>query len=109
MALKLTAYVSEFGALGRAVYATRRKIAVFLAFVLMVTLVMGTLMYVVGGPQHGFTSIPVGIYWAITTLTTVGFGDLVPRTPVGRLISSVMMLLGWGTAMPRYIGLRVLR
>jgi voltage-gated potassium channel len=94
---KLGEYVKEFGLLGQAVYATRRKIAVFLAFVLMVTLVMGTLMYVVEGPANGFTSIPIGVYWAITTLTTVGFGDIVPSTGFGRFIASVMMLLGWGT------------
>lgn len=95
--LKLGAYVAEYGALGRALAASRRKILVFLSFVLMVTLVMGTLMYVVEGPAHGFTSIPVGVYWAITTLTTVGFGDITPKTDLGRLIASVMMLLGWGT------------
>jgi len=95
--LKLGAYVDEFGALGRALAASRRKILVFLAFVLMVVLVMGTLMYVVEGPANGFSSIPVGVYWAITTMTTVGFGDVVPKTDLGRLIASVMMLMGWGT------------
>jgi voltage-gated potassium channel len=65
--------------------------------VLLVVLVMGTLMYVVEGPEHGFTSVPVGVYWAITTMTTVGFGDITPKTDLGRLIASVMMLLGWGT------------
>ncbi|MBP6902610.1 MAG: ion transporter [Burkholderiaceae bacterium] len=95
--LKLTAYVHEYGALGQALWATRRKIAVFLGFVLLVVLVMGTLMYVVEGPANGFTSVPVSVYWAITTLTTVGFGDITPRTDLGRLIASVMMLLGWGT------------
>lgn len=63
----------------------------------MVVLLMGTLMYVVEGPDNGYTSIPVGIYWAITTLTTVGFGDITPKTDLGRLIASLMMLLGWGT------------
>jgi len=53
-------------------------------------------MYVVEGPEHGFTSIPVAIYWAISTMATVGFGDLVPKTDLGRAIASVMMLLGWG-------------
>jgi len=86
----------EFTQLGRALHASRRKIFVFLSFVLMVVLVMGTLMYVVEGPQHGFTSIPVAIYWAISTMATVGFGDLVPKTDLGRAIASVMMLLGWG-------------
>lgn len=58
---------------------------------------MGTLMYVVEGPEQGFTSIPIAVYWAITTMTTVGFGDLTPHTDIGRLIASTMMLVGWGT------------
>ena len=95
--LKLTAYVWEYQALGRALLASRRKILVFLSGVLMVVLIMGTLMYVIEGPEHGFTSIPIGVYWAITTMTTVGFGDITPKTDVGRLLSSVMMLVGWGT------------
>ena len=95
--LRLTAYVQEFGALYRALRNSRRKIAVFLAFVLLVTMIMGTLMYVVEGPDNGFTSIPVGVYWAITTLTTVGFGDVTPKTDLGRFIASLMMLMGWGT------------
>ena len=95
--LKLGAYVAEFGAMGRAIAASRRKIFVFLSFVMLVVLVMGTLMYVVEGPAGGFTSIPIGVYWAITTMTTVGFGDITPKTDLRRLIASVMMLLGWGT------------
>jgi voltage-gated potassium channel len=95
--LKLGAYVTEFADLGNAILATRRKIVVFLLFVLIVVVVMGTLMYVIEGPGNGFTSIPVSIYWAITTLTTVGFGDIAPKTDLGRLISSLMMLMGWGT------------
>lgn len=95
--LKLTEYVAEYGALGQALSASRRKIMVFMSFVMLVVVIMGTLMYVAEGPAHGFTSIPVGIYWAITTMTTVGFGDITPHTDVGRVIASVMMLLGWGT------------
>jgi voltage-gated potassium channel len=95
--LKLGAYVAEYGELGRAIMATRRKIAVFLSFVLMVVVVLGTLMYVVEGPANGFTSVPVSVYWAITTVTTVGFGDITPKTDLGRLIASMMMLMGWGT------------
>lgn len=94
---KLTAYVSEYQSLGRALAASRRKIMVFLSAVLMIVLVMGTLMYVVEGPEHGFTSIPTAVYWAVTTMTTVGFGDITPKTDLGRFISSCMMLLGWGT------------
>ena len=63
----------------------------------MIVMVMGTLMYVVEGPEHGFTSIPMSIYWAITTMTTVGFGDITPKTDLGKLIASAMMLMGWGT------------
>jgi voltage-gated potassium channel len=95
--LKLAEYVAEYGALTRALMASRRKILVFLSFVMLVVLVMGTLMYVVEGPDNGFTSIPVGVYWAITTMTTVGFGDITPHTDLGRVIASMMMLLGWGT------------
>ena len=94
--LKMGAYVAEYQALGDALVASRRKILIFLSFVLMVVLVMGTLMYVVEGPEHGFTSIPTGVYWAIVTMTTVGFGDITPKTDLGRLIASVQMLLGWG-------------
>lgn len=94
---KLTAYVTEYQAIGLALRASRRKIMVFLAAVLMIVLVIGTLMYVVEGPANGFTSIPTSVYWAITTMTTVGFGDITPKTDLGRLIASMMMLLGWGT------------
>ena len=93
---KLSRYSVEYRALVSAVAASRRKITVFVGFVMLVVLVMGTLMYVVEGPVHGFTSIPVAIYWAISTMATVGFGDLVPKTDLGRAIASVMMLLGWG-------------
>ena len=93
---KLSRYSEEYRVLVHAVSASRRKITVFVGFVLLVVLVMGTLIYVVEGPQHGFTSIPVAVYWAISTMATVGFGDLVPKTDLGRLIASVMMLLGWG-------------
>ena len=94
---KLGEYVAEFGLLARALSASRRKILVFLTFVMFVVLIMGTLMYVVEGPANGYTSIPVSVYWAITTMTTVGFGDITPKTDLGRVIASVMMLLGWGT------------
>lgn len=94
---KLTQYISEYQHLADALSASKRKILVFLSVVLMVVMVMGTLMYVVEGPAHGYTSIPVGIYWAITTMTTVGFGDITPQTDLGKLIASAMMLMGWGT------------
>lgn len=94
---KLGEYVAEFSQLTQALTASRRKIFVFISFVMMVVLVMGTLMYVVEGPDNGFTNIPVSVYWAITTMTTVGFGDITPKTEIGRVIASLMMLLGWGT------------
>ena len=93
---KLTLYVAEFTYMGKAIKASGRKILVFLSVVLMLVLVMGTLMYVVEGPANGFTSVPVGVYWAITTVTTVGFGDITPKTDLGRALASVMMLMGWG-------------
>ncbi|MFM9900802.1 MAG: ion transporter [Polaromonas sp.] len=93
---KLAAYVAEYQFLGRALAASGRKIMVFLTAVLMVVLVMGTVMYVVEGQANGFTSIPTSVYWAISTITTVGFGDITPKTDLGRLIASVMMLMGWG-------------
>jgi voltage-gated potassium channel len=94
---KLTAYMSEYQHLAEALSASRRKILVFLSVVLMVVTVMGSIMYVVEGPHNGFTSIPIAVYWAITTMTTVGFGDITPHTDLGKLISSAMMLMGWGT------------
>lgn len=95
--LKLAAYVSEYQSLLAALAASRRKILVFLSAVLMVVVVLGTVMYVVEGPANGYPNIPTSVYWAITTMTTVGFGDITPKTDLGRLISSVVMLLGWGT------------
>ncbi|MGE5453001.1 MAG: ion transporter [Acidobacteriota bacterium] len=92
---KLTGYVSEYTSLGQALLASRRKILVFTSFVLMVALLMATAMYVIEGPQNGFSSIPTSMYWAITTMTTVGFGDITPKTDAGRLISSLVMLMGW--------------
>ncbi|MCV2368843.1 ion transporter [Roseateles oligotrophus] len=94
--LKLNAYVAAYMNLGRALRASSTKILVFLSAVLMIVLIMGTVMYVVEGPENGFTSIPVSVYWAISTVTTVGFGDITPKTDLGRAIASLMMLLGWG-------------
>ena len=94
---KLTDYIAEYQMLGEALAASRRKILVFLSAVLMVVLILGTLLYVVEGPEHGFVDIPTSVYWAITTVTTVGFGDITPKTDAGRFIASFCMLLGWGT------------
>jgi len=94
--LKLGPYMDEFRFLARAFSDSWRKILVFLSAVLTAVLVSGTVMYVVEGPQNGFANIPTSVYWAVTTMTTVGFGDIVPHTAVGRLMASIMMLLGWG-------------
>jgi len=94
---KLTAYISEYQALATALRASSRKIMVFLSVVVLIIVVMGSLMYVIEGPENGFTSIPTSIYWAVTTMTTVGFGDIAPQSALGRFITSLMMLVGWGT------------
>jgi voltage-gated potassium channel len=94
--LKLTRYLAEYQLLAAALRDSRRKIAVFLSAVVMIVVTLGTVMYVIEGPQNGFTSIPISIYWAVTTMTTVGFGDIVPQTGAGRAIATVMMLMGWG-------------
>lgn len=93
---KLSHYAAEYRSLSSALHASRRKIMVFLGFVLMVVLVAGTLMYIVEDSKNGFTSIPVSVYWAISTMTTVGFGDITPKSDLGRFIASLMMLVGWG-------------
>jgi voltage-gated potassium channel len=94
--LKLAEYLRESRVLGQAMRASRRKILVFLMVVVTVVLVVGALMYVVEGEEHGFTSIPLSMYWAVVTLTTVGYGDLAPATTVGRLLSVMLMLIGYG-------------
>jgi voltage-gated potassium channel len=94
--LKLVTFIHEYRALGRALRNSARKILVFIVTVLMVVMLLGSAMYVIEGPENGFTSIPVSIYWAISTVTTVGFGDITPKTGLGRAIASLMMLLGWG-------------
>jgi voltage-gated potassium channel len=93
--LKIARYVGEVTALVNALKATRAKITVFLMAVLTLVLIMGTAMYVVEGKEHGFTSIPRGMYWAIVTVTTVGYGDLAPRTPFGQALASIAVLLGY--------------
>ena len=95
--LKLVQYLSEASLLGRALWASRRKILVFLLGVLSIVTILGALMYVIEGPERGFTSIPRAMYWAIVTLTTVGYGDIVPQTNVGQAIASFIMVLGYGT------------
>lgn len=93
--LKLSPYLKQANYLLAALRGSKQKIIVFLATVSTLVTVFGTLMYVVEGPEHGFTSIPKGIYWAIVTLTTVGFGDIVPKTPIGQILSSLVMITGY--------------
>jgi voltage-gated potassium channel len=92
---KLAEYLAESSVLVSALRASRRKITVFLLAVLTIVIIVGTLMYVVEGEAHGFTSIPVAVYWAVVTLTTVGYGDLSPATPLGRALAVVVMLMGY--------------
>lgn len=94
--LKLTEYFHAGDIILTALRASRIKIGVFLFAVGTVSTVIGAIMYLVEGPQHGFTSIPRGIYWAIVTLTTVGYGDIAPKTVLGQLLASGIMILGYG-------------
>ena len=93
--LKLTEYLSEAGVITSAQRASRRKIFVFLFAVITLVVLIGALMYMIEGPAHGFHDIPTSMYWAIVTLTTVGYGDLSPKTPLGKLLASVVMVLGY--------------
>ncbi|MGH8420385.1 MAG: ion transporter [Pseudomonas sp.] len=93
--LKLSPYLKQANYLLAALRGSRQKIIVFLVTVSTLVTVFGTLMYVIEGPQHGFTSIPKGIYWAVVTLTTVGFGDIVPTTTLGQILSSLVMITGY--------------
>jgi voltage-gated potassium channel len=93
--LKLTEYVKEAVILKNALRQSRLKIQIFLGSVLTIVLVMGSLMYIVEGPDHGFTSIPRSMYWAIVTLTTVGYGDIAPETEFGQFLASLIMLTGY--------------
>ncbi len=94
--LKLVHYLNEMEVLGRALRASRRKIIVFLCTVLTSVVVLGSLMYLIEGSENGFTSIPRSVYWAIVTLTTVGYGDISPQTPLGQALAAVIMILGYG-------------
>jgi len=94
--LKLSRYVVESNELMKALIASKRKILVFLFAVIAVTVIMGTAMYLIEGGRNGFSSIPHSIYWAIVTLTTVGYGDISPVTWAGQFLASVIMILGYG-------------
>ena len=94
--LKLTRYSVAGRILARALWTRRAKISVFLFSVVLVVIIVGTLMYLIEGEQSGFSSIPKSIYWGIVTLTTVGYGDLSPVTPLGQFLASIVMILGYG-------------
>lgn len=94
--LKLVQFLSEAKLLMQALRASGRKIIVFLFAVLTMVIIFGSLMYMIEGEEHGFTSIPRSIYWAIVTMTTVGYGDISPRTDFGQMVASVVMILGYG-------------
>lgn len=94
--LKLAQFVGEASALRLALLASARKITVFLFFVLTVVVIVGALMYQIEGAENGFTSIPAGMYWAVVTVTTVGYGDISPHTVFGRFLACILMILGYG-------------
>ena len=93
---KLSRYIGEGQNLARAMKASQHKIIVFLLTVLTSVIIFGTMMYMIEGPERGFTSIPQSIYWAIVTMTTVGYGDIAPQTALGQTLASVIMILGYG-------------
>lgn len=93
--LKLMTYMQQAGFLVTALRSSRQKIIVFFVSVMLLVTIFGSVVYVVEGAEHGFTSIPVSIYWAIVTLTTVGYGDISPKTPLGQAIASLIMITGY--------------
>ncbi len=94
--LKLVQYLDEARLLGRALKASSRKIQVFLFTVVTLMIIFGSLMYMIEGTAHGFTSIPRSIYWTVVTMTTVGYGDISPQTGPGQFLASILMILGYG-------------
>ncbi len=93
--LKLAEYIGEADILLVAIRNSRRKLAIFIATVLVLAVILGAAMYIVEGTSHGYTSIPLAVYWTIVTITTVGYGDISPETPLGQALASVIMLLGY--------------
>lgn len=94
--LKLGRYIGASNRLLVSLKASKAKIAVFLFFVVILCIILGTIMYMIEGEENGFSSIPRSVYWAIVTLTTVGYGDIAPHTPLGQFIASIIMILGYG-------------
>jgi voltage-gated potassium channel len=94
--LKLTEYLGEAATMRIALVESLRKITVFLFAVLTIVVIAGAMMYQIEGEAHGFTSIPAGMYWAVVTVTTVGYGDIAPQTILGRILASVLMIVGYG-------------
>lgn len=94
--LKLASFLAEADVLRRAMAASRQKITVFLGVVVSLVVIAGTVMYLVEHDNPGFSSIPRGIYWAVVTVTTVGFGDITPQSPLGQFLSSLLMITGYG-------------
>ncbi len=94
--LKLAHFVGEASELRAALRASARKIIVFLGAVLTIVVIVGSMMYLIEGEANGFTSIPVAIYWAIVTMTTVGYGDIAPQTAIGKVLASAIMIMGYG-------------
>ena len=93
---KLARFIGEASHLSEALRASRHKITVFVVTVGIVVVIMGTIMYLIEGAENGFTSIPRSIYWAIVTLTTVGYGDIAPQTVLGQTLASMLMIMGYG-------------
>lgn len=93
--LKLAHFVGEAQVLRRALRSSSRKIIIFLGFILTMVVIVGSMMYLIEGEQHGFTSIPKSIYWAIVTMTTVGYGDIAPATTPGQVLAATVMILGY--------------
>lgn len=94
--LKLVRFVGESNKLIRAVRASRTRIFIFVFFILIIAVILGTVMYLVEGPEHGFNSIPHSVYWTIVTITTVGYGDISPQTGLGQFLASLIMIIGYG-------------
>lgn len=94
--LKVVKYVGEARMLMSALSASRRKITIFLFTILTLVTILGSVMYLIEGPENGFTSIPMSVYWAVVTLTTVGYGDISPQTPAGMFLASIIMIMGYG-------------